>query len=95
MAEKKNVEHKVATGAIKKYMEKMGYFGWTSYWGTIYYLDKDSLNSESIKKHELKHVEQMERDGKIKFTFKYLYYWWKVGYHNNPYEVEARKAEEE
>lgn len=43
--------------------------------------------------HELKHVEQYEEKGLIKFLFLYLYYSVIYGYHNNPFEKEARHAE--
>lgn len=43
--------------------------------------------------HEACHIEQVKRDGRLKFIVKYLYYNIKYGYKNNPYEVEARKYE--
>lgn len=48
--------------------------------------------SESLYKHESCHIEQVKRDGRLKFICKYLYYNIKYGYYNNPYEIEARKA---
>jgi hypothetical protein len=92
---KMKIKHKIATGLIKRYMLFMGYLGWTSFWNTIYYIDQASLKNEELKRHELKHIEQMKRDGKLKFTNKYLWYSLRFGYKNNPYEVEARKAEKE
>ena len=43
--------------------------------------------------YERKHLEQIEHDGRVLFSIKYL--WWLVryGYWLNPYEIEARKAE--
>lgn len=46
-----------------------------------------------LRKHELKHIEQIENEGAIKFTLKYLYYNIRLGYNLNPYEIEANKAE--
>lgn len=89
----KTVKHKVATGLIKKYMNKKGFFGWTSFWNTIYYLREKDLNDEKLRKHELCHVAQIKREGYIKFTIKYMWYNFKVGYWNNPYEIEARQVE--
>jgi len=43
--------------------------------------------------HEKKHLEQIARDGRIKFAFTYLYWLLKCGYKLNPYEIEARAAE--
>ena len=46
-------------------------------------------------RHELKHVEQYQRLGKINFLVAYIVEWIRHGYHNNKFEVEARKAERE
>lgn len=42
--------------------------------------------------HELKHVEQVKAHGSIIFILKYLYYNVRYGYHNNPFEIDARRA---
>ena len=52
----------------------------------------DDLISESMYKHELCHIEQIKRDGRLKFICKYLYYNIKYGYDKNPYEIEARQV---
>lgn len=46
----------------------------------------------SLYQHELTHITQVKKDGRIKFCLKYLYYNLRYGYLNNPYEVEARKS---
>lgn len=43
--------------------------------------------------HEVAHIEQVVAEGRIKFVVKYLWYNIRYGYYNNPYEVAARKAE--
>ncbi len=43
--------------------------------------------------HELKHVEQYQRYGTIRFIVLYLYETIRKGYRNNRFEVEAREAE--
>ncbi|MBW7914378.1 MAG: DUF4157 domain-containing protein [Taibaiella sp.] len=43
--------------------------------------------------HELKHVEQYQRYGIIRFIILYLYETVRKGYRNNKFEVEAREAE--
>jgi hypothetical protein len=43
--------------------------------------------------HELKHVEQYQRYGTIRFIILYLYETMRNGYRNNRFEVEAREAE--
>lgn len=72
----------------------MDFKGWTSFWNTIYYIDKKAMEDKALKEHELVHIDQMKRDGKIKFFFKYMYYWIKFGYEKNPYEVEAKERED-
>ena len=53
----------------------------------------DSIITEKLYKHEKMHIEQVKRDGRFKFIIKYLYYTIRYGYKNNPYEIEAREAE--
>ncbi|MFT3846605.1 MAG: DUF4157 domain-containing protein [Lacibacter sp.] len=55
---------------------------------------EDFLNNKRWLKHELAHIEQYKRYGLLKFLLLYLWYSIKYGYYNNPFEVEARKAEE-
>ncbi|HEX4876026.1 MAG TPA: DUF4157 domain-containing protein [Chitinophagaceae bacterium] len=43
--------------------------------------------------HELKHVEQYRQHGFVPFLVKYLVEWMKHGYHDNRFEQEARKNE--
>ena len=43
--------------------------------------------------HELKHVEQFEEHGFLRFMMKYVWEYVKSGYFQNKYEVEARMAE--
>ena len=45
-------------------------------------------------KHENRHKLQWKRDGIFKFTIKYLWYQIRYGYEHNPYEVDARIAED-
>jgi hypothetical protein len=40
------------------------------------------------------HLEQMRRDGKVLYTIKYTWWMLRYGYKMNPYEVEARAAEQ-
>jgi len=50
-------------------------------------VDKSDL---ALLEHEKVHIKQQLRGWLIGFYIKYLYYNWKYGYWNNPYEVEAR-----
>jgi hypothetical protein len=58
-----------------------------------------NISSEAFSKspawvrHELKHVEQFQRYGLVRFLLLYSWYSFKYGYYNNPFEIEAREAE--
>lgn len=50
------------------------------------------IKDEAYLCHEITHILQYEREGFVKFIFKYLYYSMRFGYYNNPFEVEARNG---
>lgn len=84
---------KTATGPIKWYMKLCHFRGWASFWDTIYVMP-GSEHVDWLIRHELKHLEQMERDGKVLFTIKYIWWLLRYGYYGpHPYEAEARRAE--
>lgn len=83
---------RTASGLILLYMKACGFQGWTSFWGVIYMAPGYELH-EALIRHERKHLEQMQRDGKLVYLIKYSYWILKYGYWNNPYEIEAREAE--
>lgn len=92
LAIRDEVKLKTATGFILWLMQKAGFKGWTSFWGTIYVVKGYEFN-QALLNHEFKHIEQIRREGKLKFFFKYTWYLIKYGYKDNPYEIEAREAE--
>ena len=57
-------------------------------WRTIYVLS-EHFRSEELRYHEMIHIEQLERDGSLRFCTLYLYYLIRYGYRRNPYEIEA------
>ena len=57
--------------------------------------EKDFLKNEKWVKHEMCHIQQFKKFGFFKFILKYLRECARVGYYNNRFEVEARKAESE
>lgn len=83
---------RIATGLIAWYMRACGFAGWASFWRVIYVLPGNE-NNDHLLRHETKHLEQIERDGRLLFSIRYLYWLARYGYWNNPYEVEARAAE--
>lgn len=83
---------KPAPPVIAAFMRLCGFYGWTSFWGVIY-IKPGYIASDRLIRHEMKHIEQVNRDGRLLFSMKYLYWLIRYGYKNNPYEVEAREAE--
>ena len=83
---------KPAPLVIAAFMRLCGFYGWTSFWGVIY-IKQGHTASEQLIRHEMKHIEQINRDGRLLFSVKYLYWLVRYGYKNNPYEIEARAAE--
>lgn len=81
-----------ATGLIQAYMRACGFKGWASFWNTVYVLPGYEHNARLLR-HEAEHLKQLERDGRLLFSIKYLWWLARYGYWNNPYEVEARAAE--
>jgi hypothetical protein len=52
------------------------------------------INDARWLKHELEHIRQYKQYGFIRFIGLYLIESWRQGYHNNKFEIAARKAEE-
>ena len=73
-------------------LRRMGFAGWTSFWNTIYVLPGHETD-ERLLRHERCHLEQIERDGRLLFGIRYLWWLARYGYWNNPYEIAARAAE--
>jgi hypothetical protein len=83
---------KTAKGPILWYMQLLGFEGWASLWNTIY-IKPGFEGYLALERHEACHLRQMQRDGRLRYMVKYL--WWLTwyGYRDNPYEVEARSCE--
>lgn len=56
------------------------------------YITDRAWHDMDLRAHELTHCAQMQRDGFL-FWPKALWYILRYGYHNSPYEVEARTVE--
>jgi hypothetical protein len=61
-------------------------------WRRVYVLEVH-WNDERLRRHEAVHLEQIERDGAIKFSIQYIWWCLRYGYRLNPYEVEAFKRD--
>jgi len=55
---------------------------------------QELLNNKAWLRHEVCHVRQWKQKGYLLFLIHYLYLSVLKGYHQNPYEAEAREAEE-
>lgn len=53
---------RTATGLIAAYMRLCGFYGWASFWRTIYVLPGHE-NNANLLRHEREHLEQIESDG--------------------------------
>lgn len=77
-----------ASGFWLRVLDLLGCDGLTMPWRAVY-LRPVHFANDGLRAHELVHIEQIDRDGAVRFSVRYL--WWLVryGYARNPYEVEA------
>lgn len=60
----------------------------------IYGVSKTNFKADSHwVRHELQHIIQYKKHGIVVFLWLYFYYCFKVGYYNNPFEIDARAHE--
>jgi hypothetical protein len=78
----------IATGFWRWLLNRLGCMGITMPWRRVYILSEHRFN-QSLLRHELVHIEQIERDGPVIFSIKYLWWLLRFGYRENPYEIEA------
>lgn len=83
---------RTATGLLAWLMRRAGFLGWTSFWRVVYVMPGHESDGRLLR-HELRHLQQIERDGRLLFTARYLWWLLRHSYWNNPYEVDARSAE--
>jgi hypothetical protein len=48
---------------------------------------------DAVLRHEAVHVQQWKRHGLLRFALLYLWFHFRYGYRDNPFEVEARSFE--
>lgn len=94
----KQLKIKHATGFIRWYLITFGYVAIVNPFNKVCYAIKPL--SPALIRHELMHVEQIERHesvfgkfGRLTFAVWYVLLLMRHGYYNHPYEVEARMAE--
>jgi len=80
---------KEATGLWLWLLHRVGHYALTTPWGTIYCVP-EQLDNPKLLAHEQVHLEQIKRDGAVKWTVKILYQYARYGYSGSEYEIEAR-----
>jgi hypothetical protein len=77
-----------ARGIWKLLLGITGCAAFAAPWRIVYVL-APYLHHEALLAHERVHLEQIDREGPVMFSVKYL--WWLAtkGYWNHPYELEA------
>jgi hypothetical protein len=61
-------------------------------WCSIYILE-EAIGDYGLIVHEAAHITQIARDGAFLFTIKYIWFHFRYGYWENPYEREAYNTE--
>jgi hypothetical protein len=85
-----NAEFEVAGWFWTKVLNLFGFAAITTPWRTIYILP-EWFDHEGLRHHELVHIEQIDRDGPLKFWPKIVYDYFRHGHYSSPYEIEARE----
>lgn len=85
-----NLRHTVleARGFWRWLLELLGLVAIVMPWRRVYILP-EWIGNPIIRRHELVHIEQIDRDGAVRFSVKYLWWLLRYGYSQNPYELEA------
>lgn len=88
------VKIKPAFGLLLWIMNRSYFKGFTTFFNLIY-IHPDYMNDKPLIAHEMTHIRQINEDGIIKFSIKYLYYSCRYGYHSplHKYEEEARTVQ--
>ena len=56
----------------------------------VCYREEKWKNHEGCRAHEAVHCKQIRENGWLKFMATYIWYSIRHGYHDNPYEIQAR-----
>lgn len=85
-----NLRHTVieAKGFWRWLLNLLGLVAIVMPWRRVYIL-AEWIDNPIIRRHELVHIEQIDRDGAVRFSVKYLWWLLRYGYSQNPYELEA------
>lgn len=84
--------YRVAAGFWLWLLDRYGFDGIALPTGSIY-LRATEFNNPWLREHELQHIKQMHRLGRVRFVARYFYEMARYGYWQSPLEEEARRAE--
>lgn len=84
---------KIAGSIATRFLNYMGFAAVVSPWRTIYLLEK-YFDHQTLRRHELAHIAQINREGTIKFWIKCVALYYYCGYTRSPLEIEARAAQD-
>lgn len=90
----KKARVKTARGPMQWFLRTFDFLGVTMPWRTIY-VRQDSVHDQDLIEHEMAHCRQIEEDGALVFVTRWLFWTWRYGYWDNPYEIEACRLEVE
>ena len=79
-----------ARHVVRWLLRRFGYGAVTMPWQTVYVLP-ERIEDSGLIRHELIHVEQIQRLGAWRWTWQYLWGLLRYGYRDNPLEAEARE----
>jgi hypothetical protein len=83
---------RIAWGPIRWFLLASRSVGIAMPWGRVYLLGRWHAD-RLTRVHELVHLRQIQRDGPVLFSLRYLWWLARYGYWKNPYEVEAYAIE--
>lgn len=72
-------------------LKRLGFAAITLPW-SIYVLE-EWRHDPRLARHEFQHVAQMRNDGMLRWWIKAAYYIIRYGYMNSPYEIDARRVQ--
>ena len=72
-------------------LDALGFAAIYTPWGI--YIQPKWINNKGLRRHEITHWLQRQRDGFFAYWFFTFWYLIRYGYDNSPYEVEARRAQ--
>ena len=88
----KTPRFRVAGPLARLILHWFGFAAMVSPWRTVYIL-KEYQYDAALRRHELAHLGQMQRDGWFRFWVQCIAWYFNPGYERSPYEIEARLAE--